>query len=328
MMTHDEQLMAALDALRNHEELALPEFAELARHLEQHPEEAAKVDCALEFDRRVSSALHEVPVPPGLAEQLLARLATAGFESPANFESLVPSPLAGMIAGTLDRAVDEAHAPIVSASVVAAAVDRLAAAPTSERPWSRLQLSRRSVSILAGIAAVAAVLLWGVWPTGELDRDGIALEANSAFAELAGAHAVGRPLGSADRAAGFPYSEQLKRFAEVRWQPIERFVGRRGVAFQLRSPAGVLGTLFVVKLQGVVRAPAINAASLPHRPTMHNAGSGGLTTAMWQEHGHLFVLVVDGDARAFREFLPTAQAVTFYLPGAHDVLLGTRRAAA
>ena len=321
-MTHDEQLMAALDALRNHEELALPEFAELARHLEEHPEDASKVDYALEFDRRVSSALHEVPVPPGLAEQLLARLATATFESPS------PAPLASAIGRTIDRAVDEAHAPIVSESVVAAAVDRLAAAPTSERPWSRLQLSRRSLSILAGIAAVAAVLLWGVWPTGELDRDGIALEANSAFAELAGAHAVGRPLGSADRAAGFPYSEQLKRFAEVRWQPIERFVGRRGVAFQLRSPAGVLGTLFVVKLQGVVRAPAINAASLPHRPTMHNAGSGGLTTAMWQEHGHLFVLVVDGDARAFREFLPTAQAVTFHWPENHDVLPATRRAAA
>lgn len=327
-MTYDEQLMAALDALRNREELALPEFAELARHLEQHPEEASQVDRALEFDRRVSSALHEVPVPAGLAEQVLARLATANFGSPANFESLGPSPLAGVIGGTLDRAIDEAGAPIVAESVVAAAVDRSAAAPTSERPWSRLQLSRRSLSILAGIAALAAVLLWGVWPTGELDRDGIALEANSAFTDLAELNADGRPLGNADRAAGFPYSEQLKRFAEVRWQPIERFVGRRGVAFQLRSPAGVLGTLFVVKLQGVVRAPAINAASLPHRPTIYNAGSGGLTTAMWQEHGHLFVLVVDGDARAFREFLPTAQAVTFYLPEANQLALATRRAAA
>lgn len=322
-MTHLERLIAAVDALRNREELALPEFAELARHLEQHPEDASQVDRALEFDRHVSSAMHEVPVPPGLAEQLLARLATANVESPT------PAPLARAIGSTIDRAVDEAHAPIVAESAVAAAADPLSTSETAgERPWSRFHLSRRRMAILSGLAATAAIVVWTLWPHGEFDRDGIALEANSAFAELAESNADVRPLGNADRAAGFPYSEQLKRFAEVRWQPIERFVGRRGVAFQMRSPAGVLATLFVVKLQGVVRAPAINAASLPHRPTMHNAGSGGLTTAIWQEHGHLYVLVVDGDARAFGQFLPTAQAVTFYLPEANRVALAARRAAA
>ena len=327
-MTHDKQLIAALDALRSHDELALPEFADLARYLEQHPEDSTKVDYAIEFDRRVSSAMHEVPVPPGLAEQVLARLATANVESPA------PAPLASAIASAIDRAVDEAQAPIVAGAVVATAVDPLATqqaserAPTSERPWSRFYLRRRSVMILSGLAAMAAIVVWTLWPHGEFDRDGIALEANGAFVELAKSGAVGRPLGSVDRAAGFPFSEQLKHFADIRWQPIERFVGRRGVAFQLRSPAGVLGTLFVVKLQGVVRAPAINATSLPHRPTIYNAGSGGLTTAIWQEHGHMFVLVVDGDARAFGQFLPTAQAVTYYLPEVHNEPLAVRRAAA
>jgi len=324
-MTHDDRLIAALDALRNHEELALPEFAELARHLEQHPEDAAKVDYALEFDRRVSSAMYEVPVPPGLAEQVLARLATVdSARSAPNFDSPAPAPLASVI----DCAVDEAHAPIVTESVVAAAVDPLATTePASERPWSRLHLNQRSLAILSGLAATAAIVVWTLWPHGEFDRDGIALEANGAFVELAESGAVGRPLGTADRAAGFPFSEQLTRFADTRWQPIEWFVGRRGVAFQLRSPAGVRGTLFVVKLQGVVRAPTINAASLPHRPTIYNAGSGGLTTAIWQEHGHMFVLVVDGDARAFGQFLPTAQAVTFYSPKLFGEI-ASRRAAA
>jgi hypothetical protein len=184
------------------------------------------------------------------------------------------------------------------------------------------------MAILSGVAAVAAIVLWTVWPHGALDRDGIAIEANSAFVDLAETKAVSRPLGAADRAAGFPFSEQLARFADVRWQPIERFVGRRGVAFQLRSPAGVRGTLFVVKLLGVVRAPTISAASLPHRPTMHNAGSGGLTTAIWQEHGHLFVLVVDGDARAFGQFLPTAPVVTFHSRELFGERFATRRVAA
>jgi hypothetical protein len=61
---------------------------------------------------------------------------------------------------------------------------------------------------------------------------------------------------------------------------------------------------------------------------MHNAGSGGLTTAIWQEHGHLFVLVVDGDARAFGPCLPTAPVVTFHSRELFGERFATRRVAA
>lgn len=307
-MIRDEYLLAALDALRSRDELALPEFADLARHLEQHPADAALVDRALAFDRRVASALQEVPVPTGLREQVLARLAlaadhagVAGWSRPLD--------------AALDQAVaDRQVAPAVAIASPAvddgAPADRDRTARTADGPWSRLRLSRRSMMVLTGIAATAATVAWFCRPIGQFDRDGIALEANSAFHELADTGAATRPLGDADRIGSFPFSQQIARFGDVRWRGVERFLGRHGVAFELRSPSGVRGTLFVVKLLGGARAPVISAAGIPHRPTLHNAGSGGLTTAIWQEQGHLFVLVVDGDERAYRHFLPPVATVT------------------
>ena len=307
-MIRDEHLLAALDALRSRDELALPQFADLARHVEQHPEDAALVDRALAFDRRVASALEEVPVPTGLREQLLARLALAGDHAPVVGWS---RPLAA----ALDQAVTDGQtapaATIASPAVEEGApADPSRAARGADGPWSRLRLSRRRVLVLTGIAATAATVAWMCRPIGEFDRDGIALEANSAFHELADAGAAARPLGDADRIGNFPFSQQIARFGDVRWRSLEQFLGRHGVAFELRSPAGVRGTLFVVKLLGGARAPVISAASIPHRPTLHNAGSGGLTTAIWQEQGHLFVLVVDADERAYRHFLPPVATVT------------------
>ncbi|MGD9644245.1 MAG: hypothetical protein AB7U73_00945 [Pirellulales bacterium] len=310
-MTPDEELIAALDSLRSQAELALPEFAELARHLEQHPQFAAKLDDALEFDQRMGAALHEVSVPPGLAEQLLARLAQAEADASAS------RPSAASLAGTLDRAVAEGQSAPETAAIASPAADEFsestpgeAARPTGDSPFSRLRLSRRRVLILTGIVAASAATIWVIRPIGRFDRDSIALEANSAFRDLDKVAGPAQPLANADRVAGYPYSEQLARFGDIRWRPVERFLGRHGVAFELRSPAGVRGTLFVVKLLGGARAPIIGSASIPHRPALHNAGSGGLTTAIWQEHGHLFVLVVDGDQRAYRHFLPTAATVT------------------
>ena len=94
-----------------------------------------------------------------------------------------------------------------------------------------------------------------------------------------------------------------------RWRAIDGFLGRSGFAYDLRTPAGVRGLLLVVKLLAPPRTALIDTAGLPQQPRPFNSGSGGLTTAMWREQGKLFVLLVDGDERAFQQFLPSRPTV-------------------
>jgi hypothetical protein len=86
------------------------------------------------------------------------------------------------------------------------------------------------------------------------------------------------------------------------WRQLaDRFFGRRGVAYRLTGPRNVRATLLVIDRRGSAAAPQLTA--LPGSPLQNALTTDGCTTAAWVEGPRLYVLVVDGDLRAFRSFV-------------------------
>ena len=78
-----------IDACRpGSDDLALPELAELAAAVEQDGALAAELARSQRFDQAVSVAMHELPVPAGLMERVLA--ATSAHQAEANKPSPAP----------------------------------------------------------------------------------------------------------------------------------------------------------------------------------------------------------------------------------------------
>jgi hypothetical protein len=122
-MNRIDELREQIDACRaGSDDLHLPELAGLAQAVghdgaaENTADETAiarEFDRSQRFDRSVVSALHDVSVPAGLLERLLAQTAAAKLEGTATLE------------GSVDRAVESADTtPAGEASVVKAPTSR------------------------------------------------------------------------------------------------------------------------------------------------------------------------------------------------------------
>ena len=95
--------------------------------------------------------------------------------------------------------------------------------------------------------------------------------------------------------ASFPLSTALRESSDVRWRPLEGFLDRSGVAYELTGPRGGRATLYVVRR---------SVGGVPHQPPglpAHQTGSW--SASVWQQDGLLYVLVVQGDTRSYGEFL-------------------------
>jgi hypothetical protein len=74
-MNVSRQIREQIDACRpGSDDLALPELAEVAAAVEQDGAVAAELARSQRFDQAVSVAMHELPLPAGLAERVLAAL--------------------------------------------------------------------------------------------------------------------------------------------------------------------------------------------------------------------------------------------------------------
>src|SRR5262245_45448960 len=77
-MNIGNQLREQLDACRPGKgDLALPELAAAAQALQRDPVAAKEFARSQQFDRQVAAALHDVTLPPGLADRLLAAVESA-----------------------------------------------------------------------------------------------------------------------------------------------------------------------------------------------------------------------------------------------------------
>jgi hypothetical protein len=280
-MSRIDELRQQIDACRTgSDDLHLPELSELAQSIGQDgvaksgavdANVAREFDRSQRFDRNVGSALHDVSVPAGLLEKLLAKTATAGSDSAA------PTTLGTMVAAAANLSAEVS--PNGTAKV--AAVNR----GISRRGWA-LSLGAAGL-IAASIVALAFVL----WPAS---RQQISLEQLAADVPQWNG-SVKPPDGwqnnpPATVLGAYPV-ESLRRgkSAVVKWRSFRTARGEGGVVYDVTPRGGATVRLFVVA------TPHRYAVALAPPPTTLPGVTGGCSAGAWQRSssGLLYVLVVE-----------------------------------
>ena len=159
------------------------------------------------------------------------------------------------------------------------------------------RLSRRRMAWVLATASVAAGVLVAV----ALGLRGDRPEAPAKIAERSIAYFAGEVGGGGQLVAktsppeGYPFSSDLLRTSQLRWREVTDFLGSYGVAYDLSAAGAGRATLYVVHRtdRGLSETP-------PDAPTWSTAG---YSAAAWQSGGTLYVLVVEGDSRAYRGYL-------------------------
>jgi hypothetical protein len=217
-------------------------------------------DCV---DEKLATALHEVPVPEGLAERLLERLAAE---------------------------------PTWQSEELIAENERLAIPRSSflTPRWSRRWLLAGS-GLLAIAGAFLIALGIGLTRGDSLSEAFVLDEAIRSFDMRT--DQVGHLVAERPAPAGYPFSFAVLQVRGVRWRPFvdAGFLGHKGLVYDLPAPTGTKAILYVVdagRSEGFSAAPA-------RRPFT----TGGCSASAWQENGLLYVLVVQGDPATYRAFL-------------------------
>src|SRR5262249_33032977 len=91
-----------------------------------------------------------------------------------------------------------------------------------------------------------------------------------------------------------PLSRDLRPLPSVRWRSIKNFLGGAGVAYDLPAING-RATLYVARRS----IPGLSS----YPPSVPSLSTGGNSAAVWQQGELLYVLVIQGDAATFSEYL-------------------------
>ena len=95
--------------------------------------------------------------------------------------------------------------------------------------------------------------------------------------------------------AGLEFSTELLPLRGTRWREVASFLGGHAIAYDLPTLNGARATLYVS--HGSV--PGL----MPFAPIQPTGSTGGCSAGAWQVEGTLYVLVVEGDNRAYRSYL-------------------------
>ncbi|MBL9124319.1 MAG: hypothetical protein JNG90_11855 [Planctomycetaceae bacterium] len=293
-MSNESEFLPLLDGCRA-DSAGRPEPADLAAAAAADPalrplvEKLAHDPAAQELfarvrriDQRIQAALHDAPVPAGLAERILAGIAAPVDEQPSG----------------------------ISAAIAAAAPAADAAA-VQRRLLSQALWQRRYWLAAAGATAAGLALTIHWFTSATVYSPERLLEATRQF-ESTAPREPGTFLSVAAPPASYAISQRIVTSIDARWRPVPNFLGRRGVAYDLRTPNGVTATLYVARLGGLTQGPQIDTSRLPTAPPSRpQPASGGASMAAWQEHGRLYVLVVHGDQNAYRQLIRPAPAIAW-----------------
>jgi len=263
----DERILEAIEACRSgSDDMADGELAFLAAELEANRELAELYDRVQRTDEVLAAAFRDVPVPDGLQQRLLDRLAAA-------------------------RAAD-ALAEDSQKATTALAEDRPAVGSPRTRRFSRRWLITGAALTTTAAAVLVAVVAWMLTHGPEPYTKQMVLEDAQRFF-IEESRALGPVRTYPDESPPADYQirpEQLGRM--LRWRPISGFLGCEGVAYDVQ---GGRATIYVVKLTIDDRLPV-------QPPPSADPTTGGVSASVWQQGELLCVLVVDGDSDAYHRF--------------------------
>ena len=287
----DRKIQQAIDACRpGDDDLQLPEMEFLAEAVRSDPEVRRRYERSQQFDAAVSWAFRDVPVPAGLSERLLAVVEASPDPSPA--------------------------APLELPSPPSSARDaRQDLKP--QRRWPR-EIRRRTWAVMAGSLAAAAALVGFLLVTqyfgaaepmaddrlpGEIRAWTDAVVKRGWNDNLQAAELGERPLDPAVR--GMPR----------RWCQIATDYDARTLVYDLAPPGTDAALVFCMRSKA-------RTSSLPDAPPWNAfSATGGLTSGVWRRGDMVYVLVVRGGARRYREFIEASPLIGFRSGTGHPASL-------
>ena len=271
-----QRLREAMEACRdNGRDLSDPQFANLAAQLAEDPELRAQFQRLQEADGAIKVAFAKVTVPTGLANRVSQRLAEAAQGS------------AETVANASSGAKSAAADSLVASAAAAPVVTSMRSPAPLRRPAERY--SRRRLLVGFTALSAAAVLLAAVWfQTYRPRYDTPSRVLSDAMDFFAADNQPFGPLVSrVAPPAEYPLSRDIAQKPDIRWRPVQDFLGVPAVAYDLPTSAG-RATLYVLQ-RNVDGLPAFP----PDSPSL---STGGKSAAAWQVGSTLYVLVMEGDA--------------------------------
>lgn len=272
MDDREARIREAIECCRpGSDDLGAPELAVLTEAVGQDADLRANFERIQEFDRRIAPSFRDLPVPAGLEERLLARLA-------------------------LDDAAPTGMTEIVDAATECPGESRPESISPDEKPdRAAPQASRRKRFPLAISASVAALLLVGVFtalyvfrPSDEpMDRDAF-LDQAEAFIAAARQQRDWSPYpATAPPDRKFPNSKIVRQ--PIGWQRIEaESFDKRAIAYLIDDRIGSEVILLVIQSRQKV------AGLKKHPPQESLPTSGQQSVGAWNSDDHLYVVLVRG----------------------------------
>ncbi len=291
--TPDPRLPKAIESCRRGiDDPNDPALRWLERRLLTNPELERLYSRVQKIDRAVAGAFSDVPVPDGLADRILARLAQAAAEK-------VEDPIAEPARGAADLS-----APLAAAQPSAPADEPT---PVEVRPHPQRPVRRRWFVVggvsaaVASAAAILAVTMLGGPSLPALTAASLRQSAAEQFEAEADVFLSGSPVRATAPPAGYDFSREVTRRADIRWRWTQ-LGGRQVVAYDLQLSTGQRGTLYVARAEVTGLPPR-----LPARPALPTSRC---STSAWQEGPLAYVLVVHGGRENYRRFLAPAGPIT------------------
>ncbi len=293
-------------------------FSAVAQVLTQDPELQKEWQRIESQDREIRNIITQTPVPKGLLERTLARLASAEREvssastSDAGQDKLVlhASPSLPGAKGKEAPPGEEAspHRGKVEAGWAREVRGRdLPLSFTGEKRFGngqRAALASFLTRGLLGSLLALSLMFCLLWPFVHLSlwhhQSGWT---SSALLERAIAHfrsdrssyATGRLVGQEPPPSGFRPSCRVYGWQVSRWRSTDLLPAGTTIAFDLPPVGGVSATLYVtdVYIPGLPDLP-------PSSPSLN---TGMCSAGIWEENGRVLILVVAGGPDAYRQFV-------------------------
>jgi hypothetical protein len=267
-------------------------MAALAEAIRQDPGVRHRYECSQQFDTSVMERFRDVPVPAGLADRLLAAIEPPRDQAVAESQALV--------------------APLSSERDVRKGAEEAGRWPHRKRRrmWLTMAGSLTAAAALAGFLLL--VPYFGVAEPlpddrlpGEILAWADAVVRQGWNEDLQTAQSLRRPL---DRAV---------RANPQRWCSITTAYDSQTIVYDVAPPGADMALVFCMQC----RVPNSTLPSMP--PWNAFSATGGLTLGVWRHGDMVYVLVVRGGPRRYRELIEASPLIGLLLDGCPFSLAAT-----
>lgn len=313
-----DELSEQIDAVRPaSDDLAQPDFMRLAEHSRRNADVRAVLQRSQRLDLAISDALQDLPVPAGAVERLLNTLSSAAAAT--DTQATTPDASASGVREAWDSSelsrssatsappTRENDPPDLQSRQAALKQRRAsddesrAGDPSQESEEPHRRRTRFGMGALAAAVVVALAAWWVFLPgAGEFGPDEALHILNSDWLFNVDEAALAQtPIDDRLPPARYPLAQAVSVPATA-WRRITDFLGRPGVAYQLRTPAA-RATLYVVDVEAALDAPQV--VDLPAAPNVPPLTTAGKAMSIWREGKLMYVLVVSGGEAEFKSFV-------------------------